>query len=317
MTQLGTRCFPLLLLLLDCAPQSRGLGEYEEALVEPSGAYNLVQGSQNGTQHISYQLDEPYPAEQFLDWLTHRLTGLGWTASHDSSFNPGSPNSHVLGWSDFEDGTVSPSVRVDQWMADWTNADGAVLSYVLKYSSSLHGASIRDNLSVRAIVMSPQAVQAFQNKAATLEEEANRVLAVERQASRTQDQRDAAALREGATSVGRVRLRLLDDSTHGDPGGVSPVSFDEQVPPLELDVVHANVEPDGPSRTTIRLVFSEASAQDLHKFSSAYLERTAAVIVDEEVVATPFIASSVSDIMIIHGSFTQSGANEIVDRIMN
>ena len=318
MMELGSRCFPLLFLLLDCAPQSRQTADYEDALVEPSGAYNLVQGTQKGTQQISYQLDEPYPAELFLGKLTQGLTDLGWAPLQDSWFNPGSPSSHASGWSHFQDGTVSPIVRVDQWMAEWTIADGALLSYVLKYSYPLHGEPIRDTLSVTAIVLSPEAARAFQNQAAALAEEVGQAFEVEEQAYRTQEQRDAAALRQGATPVGRLILRLLDaTATTLEPTGVPPSSFDKQVPALELDVVHATVESDGGSGTMILVVLSEASAKDLHKFSSTHVGRLAAVIVDEEVVATPFIAGPVVDMMMIDGAFTQHRANEIIDRIMN
>jgi len=202
-------------------------------------------------------------------------------------------------------------------MAEWTNANGAVLMYVLKYSYPLHGQPIRDTLSVTAVVLSPEAAGAFQSQAAALEEAVNEKLENEQQASRIQEEREAAALRQGATSLGRLRLRLLvDTAATFEPTGVLPSSFDKQVPPLELDVVHAAVESDDGS-TVIRVVLSEASARELHRFSSAHGERVAAVIVDEEVVATPFIASPVADIMMIHGAFTQTRAREIVDRIMN
>jgi hypothetical protein len=307
--------FQLLLLVLPS--QSSHSADYEEALVEPPGAYNLVHGSESGTKQVSYRFDEPYPARSFLERLNHSLTELGWRPLKESWFNPGSPTSHESGWSHFQDGTSQTDLRVDQWMAEWTHADGAVLSYVLKYSYPLRGEPVRDSLSVTAIVLSPEAARTFQIQAEALAGEVRRTLEVGEEASRAQEQRDAATLRRGATSMGRLLLRLLRDSPTAEPTEVASLLFDEEIAPLELDVVRAAVESDGGSQAVIRVVFSQESAKDLHRFSAMHVGRSTAVIVAEEVVATPFIAAPVADIMVIHGAFSQVRANEIAERIMN
>jgi hypothetical protein len=281
--------FPFLLLVL--ASQSSHSADYEKALVEPPGAYNLVHSSESGTKQVSYRFDEPYPARSFLERLNHSLTQLGWRPLEESWFNPGSPTSHASGWSHFQDGTSQADLRVDQWMAEWTHADGALLSYVLKYSYPLRGEPVRDSLSVTAIVLSPEAARMFQIQAEALAGgPANIEVGEEHPA---QEQRDAATLRRGATSMGRLRLRLLRDSPTVKPTEGAALLFDEEIAPLELDVVRAGVESDHGSQAVIRVVFSQESAKDLHRFSAMYVGRSTAVIVAEEVVATPFIAAPV------------------------
>jgi len=317
MPHVGSRLFALLFLVVECAPQSATSTVDEEALAEPPGAYNLVHHSGNGTQAISYALDEPYPAEKFLAQLAHSLSRMGWTPLPDSWFNPGSPSSHASGWSDFEDGSVSPSLHVDQWMADWVSADGAVLSYTLKYSYPLGEEPNRDTLSVAAVVLSPEAAVTFQNQLAMGQKDVDRMMEAEQQVQRAQEKREAATVRRGATRHGRLQLRLLyKGASIPDPTAVLSSSFDEQVPPLELEIVQASVEIDPASGVVIRAVFSESSARKVHEFSSVYPERVAAIIVDEEVIATPFFAGPVEDIMMIHGAFTRARANEIIDRMM-
>jgi hypothetical protein len=203
-------------------------------------------------------------------------------------------------------------------MAEWVNADGAILSYVLKYSSSLQGEPVRDTLWVGATVMSPAAASAFQSQAAALEDQMGELQMKGDQTRRFQEQKYASDLRRDATWHGRIVLRLLDvGAPIPEPDQVEPTLFDDHVPPLELAVAHASVESDPTTGTLILLVLSESSAKELHQFSSRHLERTTAVVVDDEVVATPFIVSPVEDVMAIHGTFTVEQANEVIGRIMN
>jgi hypothetical protein len=313
-TYLGSHFLAFISLYLPLSVQP---GNLEQALVEPPGAYNLIHGSQDGSWEVAYDLEEPYPAREFLDWLTRRLTDLGWKPLRESWLNPGTPTSHTSGWSKHEDGMVTPSLRVDQWWGEWTNAAGAILFYVLKYSYPTRGEPIRNTLFVSAVVQSPEAAAEFQRQANALEPEVQRMLELEQQAEEARVQQEAAALRRRATSVGHLSIRLLHKGTvTPEPPDIPESSFDGKVPALELDVVHASVEAED-SEMLIRMVLSDASARELEKFSSTHVDRIAALIVDEEVVSTAFIASPLSDVILIPVKVTRDRADEIVDRIMN
>ena len=67
----------LLTVLLGCVTQS-STNAHDEALATPPGAYNIVRDSQNGTLAVSFDLDEPYPAQQFLLDLTEAEQQARW-----------------------------------------------------------------------------------------------------------------------------------------------------------------------------------------------------------------------------------------------
>jgi preprotein translocase subunit SecD len=203
-------------------------------------------------------------------------------------------------------------------MAEWVDADGAILSYVLKYSSPLHGEPVRETVSIVGTVLSPDAARAFRSQAAALEDQLDELQEALDQTRRVQEQEHASALRRGVNRHGRIVLRLLAvGAPIPEPDQVATTLFDKLVPSLELEVAHASVESDPTTGTVVHIVLSEQSARQLRRFSSTYLDRTVAVVVDDEVVATPYIASPLEDAMAIHGTFSIEKANEVINRMMN
>jgi len=93
---------------------------------------------------VSYSVVQPYPAEPFLARVRESLAAGEWSALPDDWLNPGSPSSHQDGWGDVIDGTVSPNLRVHQWMAEWQNQAGDIVLYALRYESALPAGSVYD-----------------------------------------------------------------------------------------------------------------------------------------------------------------------------
>jgi hypothetical protein len=83
-------------------------------------------------------------------------------------------------------------------MAEWVNAEGAVLSYTLKYSYPLGEEPVRETLSVAAIVLSPEAAVDFQEQLAKGQKDIDRMMEMEQEVQRTQAKREAAPVRRNA-----------------------------------------------------------------------------------------------------------------------
>jgi hypothetical protein len=105
----------------------------------PDGATRVRARGEAGAAAVEYWVSVPYPADAFLANITSRMKQAGWTPAENDLLNPSIPSSHVRGWTSYVDGRGSPHLGVHQWIADWRNRDGDVVSYVLEYSSALQG----------------------------------------------------------------------------------------------------------------------------------------------------------------------------------
>jgi hypothetical protein len=112
-------------------------------IVVPAGAYDI--GSRelvDGTVGVGYRLHEPFPADGLLARVRGALPAPAWQPLERDWLHPDSPSSHQRGWSDFTDGTKSPSTRVHAWSAQWRDAQGNVVIYYLRYDSAVHPESV-------------------------------------------------------------------------------------------------------------------------------------------------------------------------------
>jgi hypothetical protein len=67
------------------------------------------------------------------EWITQELELKGWHPLKESFLNPDIPSSITKGWEAFIDGTSDPNQQVHQWIADWSNSSGDILTYGLQY----------------------------------------------------------------------------------------------------------------------------------------------------------------------------------------
>ena len=109
---------------------------HADILIQLSGAEKVSCDVFKGRERLTYSLTEEYPASKSLDQIRCRLKTLGWTPLDDNYFMPGVPTSHVTGWQKFEDTEIDNKDRVivHAWSADWTNEQGDIVLYGLKYS---------------------------------------------------------------------------------------------------------------------------------------------------------------------------------------
>jgi hypothetical protein len=106
-------------------------------LKTPAGATRVSARGEGRAVGVEYWVSVPYPADSFLADITNRMKQGSWTPAETDLLNPSIPSSHVRGWTSYIDGRGSPRLGVHQWMADWRNRDGDVVSYALEYSSVL------------------------------------------------------------------------------------------------------------------------------------------------------------------------------------
>jgi hypothetical protein len=123
----------------------------EDALAPVSGATGVIrEGGAYESFFVSYTVKRAYPAKDVIDEIGSRLNKLGWRPLKDDWLNPGSPTSHVRGWSEYFDSTRGPPLHVDTWNAEWENDAGEIVLYSFDYSYPTSGTLVRDTLAVNA-----------------------------------------------------------------------------------------------------------------------------------------------------------------------
>jgi hypothetical protein len=108
---------------------------HRDDLIVIKGAKDIKYYNLHGTEQVSYRVSMAYPAGTALVEISERLKARGWEPLTESFLNPGLPSSHVTGWGWFEDGTKPFHPWIYQWLADWKNNNGDILSFVLRYES--------------------------------------------------------------------------------------------------------------------------------------------------------------------------------------
>jgi hypothetical protein len=124
---------------------------FSNSLIAVSGARNIQYSKFRGTDQLSFEIEEDYPAKRTLWEISKNLEEKGWKPLSEDYLNPGRPSSHIRGWSDFIDATKSVEIKVHQWLAQWENRDGDIFWCTLSYSYSRGGSQNLKNLSVSEI----------------------------------------------------------------------------------------------------------------------------------------------------------------------
>jgi hypothetical protein len=109
-------------------------------IVVPADAYDVRSETKtDGRVEVTYRVHEPFPADGLLARIRGALPAPAWQPLEHDWLNPDNPSSLQTGWSDFLDGTKSPTKRVHAWTAQWRDAQGNVVFYGLSYDSAVTG----------------------------------------------------------------------------------------------------------------------------------------------------------------------------------
>lgn len=115
-----------------CKPHSASL---PIELVIPSGATDVTSRAEDGAAGVEFTMHQPFPAERFLSEARSILGSRGWKPLETDWLNPSVASSHVRGWASFKDRRERP-VTIHQWIAEWQNSAGDVVTYSLEYRSA-------------------------------------------------------------------------------------------------------------------------------------------------------------------------------------
>jgi hypothetical protein len=118
----------------------------------PPGSHDVVVRSQANVTVMELHVAAAYPASSVLSGIGGRLKPAGYVPIHNSIQNPSLASSHVRGWTRFSDATGKEPTVVHQWLGDWRNPAGDIVSVALSYRSSTaqgeSAAPISDDLRV-------------------------------------------------------------------------------------------------------------------------------------------------------------------------
>jgi len=151
-------------------PHSIDSAKLPVELTVPPGAREISTRESPGVTAVSYQLSADFPATTFLSDIQSRLAKAGWQPLDNDWLNPSVPSSHVRGWTQFYTSSGGRAV-VHQWIGDWLNPSGDILTYSLRYTSPASEDSrgtvtpINNALQVTAMRMAAAAAIAMQNAA--------------------------------------------------------------------------------------------------------------------------------------------------------
>ena len=135
-------------------------------LAVPADATNVKARREGGVAAVDYEMTAQYPADQFLAEVDGRLKAAGWQAQEMDFLNPTIRTSNARGWTAFVDARQTPHIAVHQWLGDWRNQKGDVVSYGLRYTTraadSPNAPSVPDNAALHVTAFLIPAAQAEQ-----------------------------------------------------------------------------------------------------------------------------------------------------------
>ncbi len=119
-----------IILLISCEKDIKN--RHPSLLIYPNSR-NIHYIASGTIEQLSFTTEIRYPAQPFIEWLTRELQSQGWHPLKESFLNPGIPSSIITGWGSFIDGTTIPNQKVHQWIVDWSNSSGDILTYGIQY----------------------------------------------------------------------------------------------------------------------------------------------------------------------------------------
>jgi hypothetical protein len=110
---------------------------YSPSLIVPAKPINIAYSKWKGTDQVSYEYLEAYPASALLGYINNELKQLDWQPIEYDILNPNIPSSHIKGWGNFVDSSSKTHYIVYQWLAQWKNRNDDVVFYALQYKRKI------------------------------------------------------------------------------------------------------------------------------------------------------------------------------------
>lgn len=145
-------CF-LLVFLLSCQGEQHRWPSYvRESLFVPDGASGVRYYRLYGSYQVEYRVNECHPCRQFIEAMVRWMTKNEWRRLEYNYLNPRIKSNHAKApggiWDHFID---EHGKSVYQWLEDWEDAKGDVVTYGLRYRANFGAEENRCVLEVVVI----------------------------------------------------------------------------------------------------------------------------------------------------------------------
>ncbi len=127
-------------------------------------ATNIRYYELGGTFQLIYRIQADYPAGDLIAVVSAELERRKWRPLQEDYLNPGLPSGHVRGWQRFNQPAKNPPQTIHQWLANWENQDGDVMSYGFIYQYDSHGKQDLKDMTVIAIFVPAQIAKEMRKK---------------------------------------------------------------------------------------------------------------------------------------------------------
>ena len=136
----AVRVVVALLVAEGCAKHdsSRARDVLPGAIVVVKDARNVVSTRPEESPNklsVSYKVRALYPATAVLAEIRARLEASGWEPLPMDWIDPTKPSSHKIGWRSHVNEYPLPNKQYFNWIAQWSNPEGDVVVYFLRYES--------------------------------------------------------------------------------------------------------------------------------------------------------------------------------------
>ena len=143
-----------ILFVFGCSERLKhNAAEYSDSLIVHPRANNVKFFKHKGTDQLTYQVNEKFPASGVIGAISKKLEENGWEPLTEDFLNPGIPSSHIRGWRKFTDATKPTEQIVHSWMADWKDRSENIVTYGFRYTYPKDGKPNLEELEVIAIYM--------------------------------------------------------------------------------------------------------------------------------------------------------------------
>jgi len=126
-------CFVLCGILCDSGRQVEA-DERPAALIQYPDAKDVQYNDREAIDRLSYHVSSKFPAKPVIDLISNKLQKEGWQPLKYYFLRPDTPSSQEQGWQQFMDVNQVPALCVRQWLGDWQDSSGNIVTYGFRYA---------------------------------------------------------------------------------------------------------------------------------------------------------------------------------------
>jgi hypothetical protein len=126
-------CIVLCAVLYDSRRQVEA-DERPAALIQYPDATAVQYDGRESIFKLSYHVSLKFPAKPVIELISKKLQKDGWQPLKYYFMRPDTLSSQEQGWQQFMDVNEVPALCVRQWLGDWEDASGNIVTYGFRYA---------------------------------------------------------------------------------------------------------------------------------------------------------------------------------------